>query len=206
MAGMANERVSAPTSNIAKKMMESMGWKDGDGLGAKGDGRKSHIATKKNGADGIGYGKQERTKRRDELWWADVYGKDEKKKKKKKSKKKRKKDVVVDNDITNNSNKKQKVVDNESDSDSDIDTQLFKACGGARLGMRARGEQAGKFKRTEEADSLFLEKYGGGKQKKAVSPPPTKIILSKKEEQQPCSKKTQKKKKGKKMKKKKKLK
>ena len=80
---MANERVSAPTSNIAKKMMESMGWKDGDGLGAKGDGRKSHIATKKNGADGIGYGKQERTKRRDELWWADVYGKDEKKKKKK---------------------------------------------------------------------------------------------------------------------------
>ena len=87
MGGMANERVSAPTSNIAKKMMESMGWKDGDGLGAKGDGRKSHIATKKNGADGIGYGKQERIKRRDELWWADVYGKDEKKKKKKEKEK-----------------------------------------------------------------------------------------------------------------------
>ena len=49
---------------------------------------------------------------------------------------------------------------NSSDDDDDIDTKLFKACGGARLGMRARGEQAGKFKRTEEADSLFLAKYG----------------------------------------------
>ena len=34
--------------------------------------------------------------------------------------------------------------------------------------MRARGEQAGKFKRTEEADSLFLQKYGGGNKKKVV--------------------------------------
>ena len=38
--------------------MESMGWKDGEGLGAKGDGRKSHIATVKNGPDGVGYGKK----------------------------------------------------------------------------------------------------------------------------------------------------
>ena len=43
---------------LQKKIMESMGWKDGEGLGAKGDGRKSHIATVKNGPDGVGYGKK----------------------------------------------------------------------------------------------------------------------------------------------------
>ena len=175
MGAMANERVSAPTSNVAKKIMESMGWKDGEGLGAKGDGRKSHIATVKNGPDGVGYGKKERHKSRDELWWANVYekndGKKKKKKKKKhKSKKKRKQDLLEDENASDDlSAKKQKLDDteldkldggNSSDKDDDIDTKLFKACGGARLGMRARGEQAGKFKRTEEADSLFLAKYG----------------------------------------------
>ena len=172
MGAMANERVSAPTSDVAKKMMESMGWKDGEGLGAKGDGRKSHIATVKNGPDGVGYGKQERHKSRDELWWKDVYekndGKKKKKKKKHKSKKKRKQSSLEDEGASDDlSPKKQKLDKNElgkldgySSSDDDIDTKLFKACGGARLGMRARGEQAGKFKRTEEADSLFLAKYG----------------------------------------------
>ena len=175
MGAMVNERVSAPTSNVAKKIMESMGWKDGDGLGAKGDGRKSHIATVKNGPDGVGYGKKERHRSRDELWWANVYekndGKKKKKKKKKhKSKKKRKQDSLEDQSAPGDlSAKKQKLDEaelgkldggNSNDDDDDIDTKLFKACGGARLGMRARGEQAGKFKRTEEADSLFLAKYG----------------------------------------------
>ena len=53
-----------------------------EGLGAKGDGRKSHIATVKNGPDGVGYGK-ERHKSRDELWWANVYEKNDGKKKRK---------------------------------------------------------------------------------------------------------------------------
>ena len=143
------------------------------GSRCKGDGRKSHIATVKNGPR-VGYGKKERHKSRDELWWANVYekndGKKEEKRKKHKSKKKRKQDLLEDEDASDDLSAKKQKLDkteldkldggNSSDKDDDIDTKLFKACGGARLGMRARGEQAGKFKRTEEADSLFLAKYG----------------------------------------------
>ena len=65
-------------------------------------------------------------------------GKDEKKKKKKK-----------DKDKSNGKRKR----DDDADSDDALDRpsfeDLYKATGGARLGMRARADQKGKFSRTE---------------------------------------------------------
>ena len=207
----ANEAVSTETSNTAKKMMEKMGWTEGQGLGKNSDGRSTHIATKKReDKKGLGHGKLEVSQgktidwsteakdgRTHELWWNDVYSKNSDKKKKKKKKKKSKK-------------KRKRSDSDDSSDDDDLDAKLFKACGGTRLGMRARGEQDGKFKRTEEADSIFLAKYGGGdyadKKKKSsssdkspgVKDSPGREKKSKKEKKEKKEKKSKKEKKKKK--------
>lgn len=45
-----------PRHNVGYRMLSSMGWQAGTGLGAKGDGRQAPISTESNrGHTGLGY-------------------------------------------------------------------------------------------------------------------------------------------------------
>lgn len=45
--GLFNEYVSSKPSNFAKKQLEKMGWKEGEGLGKDKQGLKEHIKVNK---------------------------------------------------------------------------------------------------------------------------------------------------------------
>jgi len=118
---------------VFKKKMEADRG-NGDEDDKKKDKKKKK---KKNSKAKEGKGEKEDTEEDERKNVKD--GKDEKKKKKKKDKEK--------------SNGKRKRDDDAPDSDDALDRpsfeDLYKATGGARLGMRARADQKGKFSRTE---------------------------------------------------------
>ena len=153
-----NENGASSISSFAKKQMERMGWKEGQGLGKNEDGISSHIKVSKIlDKEGIGIKavKLQETIATESDWWHDTFHQNAKKFKikkdksanpdksdKKKSRKEKKE---------KNGEKKERKSKNVTDSlivPSYDD--LFQATGGARLGMRARMNQVGKLKRTEE--------------------------------------------------------
>jgi Pin2-interacting protein X1 len=69
MGGSLNESASAPVSGFAKNMLESMGWKEGEGLGKHGSGIKTHIKAKKR-EEGQGLGQEKvATAVAGDTWW-----------------------------------------------------------------------------------------------------------------------------------------
>lgn len=155
-----NENVGSEVSAFARKQMLKMGWVEGTGLGKNQDGISTHIkVVKRVDNEGISSKEEKEDKvevngvvcaNKDDEWWHAAFNhnakkfisksdkideKSSKKKSKKEKKDKKKKD-----------RKEPKAgVDLSAPSFDD----LFKATGGARLGMRARMKQVGKISRTE---------------------------------------------------------
>lgn len=183
MGSQINDTKGSKVSDFARKHMEKMGWKDGEGLGKEKQGLKSHIKVVKK-LESSGLGLDESTKvlqSQTEHWWHDDFSNHlkqfkignksidsiSKSKSNKKKKNKRKLDETLssttydDDDKVNDletddknssskkSKKKSKVTTDLPSSGPPSYEELFKATGGARLGMRARAKQDGKHKRTE---------------------------------------------------------
>lgn len=138
-------------SDFARRQLEKYGWKEGQGLGKKEDGMVSHIKVEKKSDDGgIGIEKVEKAQlEQTNVWWHDSFagvlgninvGSNKKKKKAKKSKKGC---TVKNGGLTAPVTEESVVVSPPSFE------ELFKATGGARLGMRARRKQPGKLERAD---------------------------------------------------------
>ena len=116
-----NEAAAAPVAGFAKKQLEKMGWKSGQGLGKDRQGINTHIKVKKREDDvGIGHVKPELQVQ--EQWWNDSMG-----------------------DVFSRLNGGKKKVTKKKFTDD----ELFEATGGARFGMRARRKQTAKWARAE---------------------------------------------------------
>ncbi|KAK8809861.1 hypothetical protein WA158_000804 [Blastocystis sp. Blastoise] len=139
LATIQNDTVAVPPNEFARKQLEKMGWKEGEGLGKKSDGiTKSIQVHRRDENEGHGEFKLEE---KNDNWWFSCF------------------DQTASKIQVSSS-------DSSSDSDSDskpkskstspivMYTELFKACGGRRLGMRARASQNGKWKRINDADTL----------------------------------------------------
>ena len=136
-----NDSKGSKVSDFAKKQMERMGWKEGQGLGKNKDGITSHIkVSKKLETTGLGLDESKKEiQSKTEHWWHDDFTQhlNQFKIKNVKSKKKKRK-LEEEQSAANESSKGPPSYD-----------ELFEATGGARLGMRARAKQSGKHKRTE---------------------------------------------------------
>jgi Pin2-interacting protein X1 len=136
MGSKLNESSGSKVSDFALKQMQKFGWKDGQGLGKNENGIVKHIkAVKKEENTGIGRDSVAMEEAGAE-WWHDAFSAGLRGvHKKTNSKKKKRKDT--DEAATGNRN-------------APSFEELFAATGGARLGMRARANQTGKLKRTEQ--------------------------------------------------------
>lgn len=169
-----NNNLGSKPSSFALKQMEKMGWKEGMGLGKNESGMSKHIVIeKREEKSGIGSEKID-IEETNENWWHDAFSsnlrtfkvKIEKSKKEKKSKKdkkdkkskKEKRDKKRKRDGTENENETtvetisyeyEEISKSKTFSEPPSYEELFRATGGARLGMRARMRQTGKIKRTE---------------------------------------------------------
>jgi Pin2-interacting protein X1 len=149
-----NENAASKPSAFAMRQMEKMGWTEGKGLGKNETGISKHLSiTKREESTGLGSEALDiKAMEETETWWHDAFASKLKalnnKMKDKKEKKSKSKDK--NNAGSTKASKKRKV----NDTDNIVEAMpsyadLFKATGGARLGMRARAEQTGKLKRTE---------------------------------------------------------
>lgn len=155
-----NESAGSKMSSFALKQMLKMGWKEGTGLGKNNDGIASHIKVEIRGDNEGIASKDEKTNSieingqssSDDQWWHAAFHANAKKFRKKASnnsdddektstKEKKKK--------SKKEKKKRKIAEIENDVAIPSYEELFKATGGARLGMRARMNQIGKISRTE---------------------------------------------------------
>jgi hypothetical protein len=154
-----SEARGSQVSSFAQNYMKKLGWSEGKGLGKSEDGMQTHIkVSKKEEATGLGLDKAvvEQTEA-SEHWWHDAFSStlksftastnsSSKKRKRDKKEKKNKKDRNDDEDDDDD--------DDASSKNAPSFEDLFKATGGARLGMRARASQNGKIKRTEHLEDV----------------------------------------------------
>ena len=145
MGSRMNENVASKPSSFAMKQMEKMGWTEGKGLGKTESGISTHISiVKRDDSAGLGSEAVEaRANAASENWWHDAFASNLKLMKDKHGKK------------SKSGSKKRKAEDEAEATDEAPPSydDLFKATGGARLGMRARADQKGKLKRTEDESS-----------------------------------------------------
>eukprot|EP01040_Poterioochromonas_malhamensis_P011274 gene11274-12282_t len=154
-------------SAYAMKLMEKMGWKEGQGLGRNEDGIVKHVAIQKR-EENIGLGHDKlitTTETMNDNWWGKSFAQtlatftanistssdseDEAKKKKQKKKEKKEKKEKRESD---------EAVDVTSSGPVDTSPsleELFLLTGGKMFGMRARREQKGKIRRTESDNRLL---------------------------------------------------
>lgn len=135
-----HDGVGSKVSVFARRQMEKMGWQEGKGLGKNETGISKHIkATKKDDNSGLGL-ESVVSEEATENWWHDAFSKQ------------------LKTFLPCSTGKKQKSKKSErgskKSSASTLEAppsyaDLFAATGGARLGMRARASQKGKFLRTE---------------------------------------------------------
>lgn len=138
-----NENAGSKPSNFAMKQMEKMGWTEGKGLGKTESGISKHLTiTKRDDSAGLGSeAVAARATDATDTWWHDTFATNLKAMQKKSKKSK------------SGDSKKRKSGDDEVEHHDEGPLSyddLFKATGGARLGMRARADQKGKLKRTED--------------------------------------------------------
>jgi len=145
MGSRMNENVASKPSSFAMKQMEKMGWTEGKGLGKTESGISTHISiVKRDDSAGLGSEAVEaRANAASENWWHDAFASNLKFMKDKHGKK------------SKSGSKKRKAEDEAEATDEAPPSydDLFKATGGARLGMRARADQKGKLKRTDDESS-----------------------------------------------------
>ena len=154
-----NENSGSKISSFARRQMEKMGWTEGKGLGKNEDGMSEHIRQKKKD-DTAGLGVSESTDfvvdttvkgsaktsitGGNDNWWHDAFASNLKSLNKKKDKKKQKRGGGAAGEASSTAQD-----DNEVEAPPTLE-ELFKATGGVRLGMRARADQSGKFRRGEK--------------------------------------------------------
>lgn len=142
MGSQMNENAGSKPSSFALKQMEKMGWTEGKGLGKTESGISKHITiVKREESSGLGSEAVEaRATAASENWWHDAFASNLKLMKIKHGKKSK-------------SGSKKRKLDGDDEEKNEAPPSyddLFKATGGARLGMRARADQKGKLKRTED--------------------------------------------------------
>jgi hypothetical protein len=151
-------------SDFAKRQLERMGWKEGNGLGKDRQGRAAPIIVKQRPdvTGGLGIEKEKVRQVQHTIqdeWWKDALGDTLSKlcDKKEKKKKKRKRDTSTDDksceecESTTESTKRKKTF---------TDEELFIATGGARFGMRAgKTRNQAKWRRTEEREVELLVQH-----------------------------------------------
>jgi len=135
-------------SAVSRKLMESMGWTEGKGLGKHEQGAERHVEHKKRG-DNVGLGADATVEAQfaaglhkgsakaafGDQGWVDAFaGALDSMNEKKKKKKKKKKAKLA-----------------KKDSSQNFLDECFAATGGARLGMRAQRSGGGKLRRAEAA-------------------------------------------------------
>ena len=168
MGARMNEAASEAVSDFGRRMLAKFGWSEGKGLGKHEDGMRSHLRVEqREELAGLGSGSASTGP-------AELPTFDNVKVKKRRAKadgaksaKRAKRAAAREQESSSSSDESEDadearrraqiasgVVPGMSDAD------LFKICGGARLGMRARAEQNGKQRRMAEADAAFREKYG----------------------------------------------
>jgi hypothetical protein len=182
------ESSSSKPSSYAMKLMEKMGWKEGQGLGKSESGMVEHIKITKRD-DNMGLGHDIVVKGQESIsdsWWNKAFSsnlasfsaaiggtrkkKSEKKQKKEKEEgsKKRKRSSSSDDSSSSSSEDDDDVSPRSFPSSSSLSTMeepsledLFILTGGKTFGMRSRREQRGKVRRTESDNALYakLEEY-----------------------------------------------
>ena len=139
-----HDGVGSKVSVFARKQMEKMGWQEGKGLGKNETGISKHIkAVKRDDSSGLGLESAQAAELSDN-WWHDGFSKSLK---------------AFSGSNGGKMSKRKKSIKKSRDSNDVADAaptfdELFAATGGARLGMRARASQKGKFLRTEGAQEV----------------------------------------------------
>ena len=139
--------------NFGRRMLEKLGWKQGEGLGKNKDGMSEHIRVKQRTA-GLGLGA---TKNGPSEYapppsmpppTTATRGSDD--------------ESSDESEDEAEAAVKRRIAASGSGVVPGLsDDALFKLCGGARLGMRARASQDGKLRRMEEADRRLREATAG---------------------------------------------
>ena len=135
-------------SAVSRKLMASMGWSEGKGLGKHEQGADKHIEHKKRG-DNVGLGADATVEAQfaaglhkgsakaafGDQGWVDAFA------------------GALDsmNDRHSSKKKKKKAKRAKKDSSQNFLDECFAATGGARLGMRAQRSGGGKLRRAEAA-------------------------------------------------------
>ena len=153
MGGGLNEHAASQGAHgdFGARMLAKFGWKAGEGLGKNKDGMAEHIRVKQR-AQGLGLGASDKPPSE----WAPPPS----------CRAPDSRDDSNDSDGSDDSDDEAERLVKQRISSAGVipglsDEDLFKACGGARLGMRARATQGGKLRRMEEADRALLDKLSG---------------------------------------------
>jgi Pin2-interacting protein X1 len=187
------------TSKFARRQLEKLGWKEGEGLGKRRDGMSTHIKVKRRADEQGGIGTLSSDSVVEQLqigndWWkhsvGDTLAKLAAKAKSSKQKKKKKTSKSKKGEDEEDDSKRKRKKDKKDNSKKRLftDDELFLATGGARFGMRAQTQQKSKWKRAESALSEQEEQDARNKIEWNGLTAPA-VLLSSSEQQQPKRKK-----------------
>ncbi|CAM9460556.1 unnamed protein product [Choristocarpus tenellus] len=156
LASSSNDVAGAGYNDFAQRMMAKMGWKEGQGLGKDEQGRSTYVQVKKKD-DNAGLGKEDAQRAAvNDQWYFNAF---DKALASMGGKKKKKKSIKSD----------AKISSEEGQNTMSMYDQMFQATGGARMGMRARASQKGKWSRTE-SNNAGLEAEVSNSNVMVVSP------------------------------------
>jgi Pin2-interacting protein X1 len=137
LGAQSNDAGGGSYSDFARRMMGNMGWKEGEGLGKEKQGRSTFVRVKKKADDaGIGKEADERAKVVDH-WHIGAF-----------------EDAISAFKHLDTDKKRKKRKRDKPPASEDVYQEMFARTGGVRMGMRARADQTGKWKRTLDDASV----------------------------------------------------